>query len=65
MYIKDMECNLEMSKKYLDSAYEAFNQLKADIDAEKWSHQVKFATITTGCLATLTIAGGKYMHNFW
>ena len=54
-----------MSKKYLDSAYEAFNQLKADIDAEKWSHQVKFATITTGCLATLTIAGGKYMHNFW
>ena len=52
-----MGYNLEMSKKYLDSAYQAFNQLKADIDAERWSHQVSVA-ISTGCLAILTIGGG-------
>lgn len=57
MDVEDMGYNLEMSKKYLDSAYQAFNQLKADIDAERWSHQVSVAAISTGCLAILTIGG--------
>ena len=58
MDVEDMGFNLEMSKKYLDSAYQAFNQLKADIDAERWSHQVSVAAISTGCLTILTIGGG-------
>ena len=58
MDVEDMGFNLEMSKKYLDSAYQAFNQLKADIDAERWSYQVSVAAISTGCLAILTIGGG-------
>ena len=58
MDVEDMECNLKMSKTYLDSAYRVFDQLKSQIDAEKWSHKVKVTAIATGCLATLTIAGG-------
>ena len=58
MDVEDMECNLKMSKTYLDSAYRAFDQLKSQMDAEKWSHKVKVAAITTGCLAALTIDGG-------
>lgn len=58
MDVEDMGYNLEMSKKYLDSAYQAFNQLKADIDAERWSHQCSVAAISTGCLTILTIGGG-------
>lgn len=64
MDVEDMGYNLEMSKKYLDSAYQAFNQLKADIDAERWSHQVSVAAISTGCLAILTIGGVALNVNF-
>lgn len=35
MDVEDMECNLKMSKTYLDSAYRAFDQLKSQMDAEK------------------------------
>lgn len=58
MDVEDMECNLEMSKTYLDSASRAFDQLKSDLDAETWSHQVKVFAIATGCIATLMIGGG-------
>ena len=53
-----MECNLEMSKTYLDSASRAFDQLKSDLDAETWNHQVKVFAIATGGIATLMIGGG-------
>ena len=58
MDVEDMECDLKASKISLDSAYRAFGQLKSQIDAEKWSHKVKVAAITTGCFAALTIGGG-------
>ena len=57
MDVEDMECNLKMSKTYLDSAYRAFDRLKSQMDAEKWSHKVKVAAIATRCLAS-TIGGG-------
>ena len=58
MDVEDMKCNVKMSKTYLDNAYRAFDQLKSQMDAEKWNHKVKVAAITTGCLAALTIGGG-------
>lgn len=57
MDVEDLGCNLKMSKTYLDSAYRAFDQLKSQIDEEKWSHKVKVAAITTGFVAALTICG--------
>ena len=58
--IEDLECNLEISKIYLDSSREAFNQLKSDIDAEaKWNKKVKNISFVAGCLAaSITIGGG-------
>lgn len=58
--IEDLECNLEISKIYLDSSREAFNQLKSDIDAEaKWNEKVKNISFVAGCLAaSITIGGG-------
>lgn len=50
--------DLKMSKTYLDSAYKAIDQLKSQIDEEKWSHKVKVAAITTGFVAAVTICGG-------
>ena len=58
MDVEDVESNLKTSKKYLESAWEAFNQVKADIDAEKWSHKVRVTAITTRCIAAITIGGG-------
>ena len=58
MDVEDLGCNLKMSKTYLDSAYRAFDQLKSQIEEEKWSHKVKVAAITTGFVATVTICGG-------
>lgn len=58
MDVEDLGCNLKMSKKYLDSAYKAIDQLKSQIDEEKWSHKVKVVAITTGFVAAVTICGG-------
>lgn len=57
MDVEDLGCNLKMSKTYLDSAYKAIDQLKSQIDEEKWSHKVKVAAITTGFVAAVTICG--------
>lgn len=43
MEVEDMESDLKISKKYLDSAYSAFDQLKSQISEENWFRLTRFA----------------------